>query len=134
MAGRTAACEHPRWKEAKTRSLVWGAAATGNLTETLTKDRKMRTERPGVKWMRAGLGAASLLAAIWFAPVVSAQEPQGASGSDVAETGKKLSNPLSDVWALFSRFDANFADGNVNQGDAKVGSMNSTAKMMAAGR
>ena len=81
----------------------------------------MRTERPGVKWMRAGLGAASLLAVVWFAPVASAQEPQGASGSDVAETGKKLSNPLSDVWALFTRFDANFADGDVNQGDAKVG-------------
>ena len=82
----------------------------------------MRTERPGVKWMRAGLGAASLLAAIWFAPVASAQEPKGVSGSDVAETGKKLSNPLSDVWALFTRFDASFADGDVNQGDAKVGS------------
>ena len=82
----------------------------------------MRTERPGVKWMRAGLGAASLLAVIWFAPVASAQEPQGASGSDVAETGKKLSNPLSDVWALFTRFDASFADGDVNQGNAKVGS------------
>jgi hypothetical protein len=81
----------------------------------------MRTEWPGVKWMRAGLGAASLLAAIWFAPVVNAQQPQGASGSDVAETGKKLSNPLSDVWALFARFDANFADGDVNQGNAKVG-------------
>jgi hypothetical protein len=84
----------------------------------------MRTERPAVKWMRAGVGAASLLAAIWFAPVASAQEPQSAAGApgDLAETGKRLSNPLSDVWALFTRFDASFADGNVNQGDAKVGS------------
>jgi len=81
----------------------------------------MRKGRPGLKWMRAGLGAASLLAVIWFAPAASAQEPKGVAGSDVAETGRKLSNPLSDVWALFTRFDANFADGDVNQGDAKVG-------------
>ena len=81
----------------------------------------MRTERPSVKWMRAGLGLASLLVVVWFAPVAGAQEPAGGAGGDVAETGKKLSNPLSDVWALFSRFDANFADGDVNQGNAKVG-------------
>jgi len=73
--------------------------------------------------MRAGLGAASLLALIWFAPVASAQEPKSAAGSpgDLAETGKRLSNPLSDVWAMFTRFDANVADGDANQGDANVG-------------
>ncbi len=42
--------------------------------------------------------------------------------SDLAETGKKLSNPVSDVWALFTEFDLSFDDGNVNQGDAEVGS------------
>ena len=94
-------------------------AETSNLAN-LTKDTKMRTERPG-SMDASRSGAASLLAVIWFAPVASAQEPKGASGSDVAETGRKLSNPLSDVWALFTRFDANFADGDVNQGDAKVG-------------
>src|SRR4029077_1481315 len=35
---------------------------------------------------------------------------------DVSETGKKLSNPLSDVWALFTEFDLNFSDGNMNSG------------------
>src|SRR5688572_5798512 len=34
--------------------------------------------------------------------------------ADVSETGKKLSNPLSNVWALFTEFDFNFSDGNVN--------------------
>jgi hypothetical protein len=87
----------------------------------LRKDTKMRTERPGVKWMRAGLGAASLLALLWFAPVASAQEPKGAAESDAAETGKRLSNPLSDVWALFSRFTVNFGDGDVNLGNSRVG-------------
>ena len=71
--------------------------------------------------MRAGLGAASLLALLWFAPVASAQEPKGAAESDAAETGKKLSNPLGDVWALFSRFTVNFGDGDVNSGDSRVG-------------
>jgi hypothetical protein len=81
----------------------------------------MRTERLRMRWMRLSLGVASLLAAIWFAPAAGAQEPGAGAGGDVAETGKKLSNPLSDVWALFSRFGANVADGDVNQGDPKVG-------------
>ena len=74
--------------------------------------------------MRPYLAAATVLASIWFAPVAGAQEPRPAAGSpgDLAETGKRLSNPLSDVWALFTRFDASLEDGDVNQGDAKVGS------------
>jgi hypothetical protein len=40
---------------------------------------------------------------------------------DVSETGKKLSNPLSDVWALFTEFDLNFSDGNVNSGHELAG-------------
>jgi hypothetical protein len=40
---------------------------------------------------------------------------------DVAETGKKLSNPLSNVWALFTEFDLNFSDGNVNSGHQRAG-------------
>ena len=46
---------------------------------------------------------------------------QGSRGKRRRRDGQELSNPLSDVWALFTRFDANFADGDVNQGDAKVG-------------
>jgi hypothetical protein len=72
--------------------------------------------------MRSFLGAASLLAFVSFAPVASGQEPKAASESDLAETGRKLSNPLGDVWALFARFDLNFADGEVNLGDPKIGS------------
>lgn len=40
---------------------------------------------------------------------------------DVSETGRKLSNPLSDVWALFTEFDLNFSDGNVNSGRNRAG-------------
>ena len=82
----------------------------------------MRKELRGVKRMRSFLGAASLLAFVSFAPVATAQEPQAAPQSDLAETGRKLSNPIGDVWALFARFDLNFADGEVNLGDPKIGS------------
>jgi hypothetical protein len=41
----------------------------------------------------------------------------------LAETGAKLSNPVSDVWALFTEFDLNFNNGNANQGDDKIGSL-----------
>jgi hypothetical protein len=37
------------------------------------------------------------------------------------EIGAKLSNPVSDVWALFTEFDLSFFDGDVNTGDSKIG-------------
>jgi hypothetical protein len=37
------------------------------------------------------------------------------------EIGAKLSNPVSDVWALFTEFDLYFSDGDVNTGDSKIG-------------
>ena len=72
--------------------------------------------------MRSFLWMASLLALVSLAPVASGQEPGAASASNLAETAKQLSNPLSDVWALFARFDLNFADGDVNSGDSRIGS------------
>jgi hypothetical protein len=39
----------------------------------------------------------------------------------LAELGAKLSNPVSDVWALFTEFDLTFSDGDLNTGDSKVG-------------
>jgi hypothetical protein len=71
--------------------------------------------------MRSYLGAASLLAFVSFAPVAGGQEPKAASETDLAETGRKLSNPLSDVWALFARFALHFAEGDVNPGDSRIG-------------
>jgi hypothetical protein len=82
----------------------------------------MSQERWGVRLRRSALGAASLLAFASFAPVALAQKPEAASAGDVAEAGKKLSNPTSDVWALFTHVDLNFADGDMNAGDSRVGS------------
>jgi hypothetical protein len=41
---------------------------------------------------------------------------------DVSETGKKLANPLSNVWAMFTEFDSNFSDGKLNPGHQRAGS------------
>jgi hypothetical protein len=40
---------------------------------------------------------------------------------DLQEINRKLSNPVSDVWALFTEFDLFFSGGNVNQGSEEVG-------------
>lgn len=39
----------------------------------------------------------------------------------LSEISAKLSNPVSDVWALFTEFDLSFSDGDVNSGDSKIG-------------
>ena len=45
---------------------------------------------------------------------------QGES-EDLQEVNRKLSNPVSDVWALFTEFDLFFSDGDVNRGSDEVG-------------
>lgn len=80
-------------------------------TQTATANRPKRSH----------LAAASLLVFAAFAPVTSGQTPRTAPEHDLAETGKKLSNPISDVWALFTEFDLNFADGDVNLGHSRTG-------------
>jgi hypothetical protein len=39
----------------------------------------------------------------------------------LSEIGAKLSNPVSDVWALFTEFDLSFSNGDVDRGDSKIG-------------
>lgn len=70
-----------------------------------------------------------LVALVWFAATARGQEPHPGSGavgeapeeSDAAEIGAKLANPVSDIWALFTEFDLDFSNGNVNRGNSKVG-------------
>ena len=86
----------------------------------------IRSARVG--W-QAVVPSALLLALVFFATAARGQEPRVQPGGgvtapehgDVAETGKKLSNPISDVWALFTEFDLTFSDGNLNSGHKKVG-------------
>jgi len=46
---------------------------------------------------------------------------EGAGKANLAEIGAKLSNPVSDVWALFTEFDVYFSDGDVNTGGSEPG-------------
>lgn len=44
------------------------------------------------------------------------------SGHDsLSEIGAKLSNPVSDIWALFTEFDLYLSDGDLNKGSPRVG-------------
>jgi len=72
---------------------------------------------------------AAILLACCSLPAVSRAQQPGATpvsgptpaGGDPAEIGAKLSNPVADVWALFTEFDLFFSDGDVNDGPAQVG-------------
>ena len=90
------------------------------------------SERARSASIRTGLARCVGFAALWvawasFAATARAAEPSpgaaagAAEESDVAEIGAKLSNPVSNVWALFTEFDLDFSDGNLNQGNPKVG-------------
>ena len=62
----------------------------------------------------------------WPASAQSPPESDAAAsggGASLAETGAKLSNPTSNVWALFTEFDLVFNNGNANRGDDNVGSL-----------
>ena len=49
--------------------------------------------------------------------------PKGGDSSQASldEIGAKLSNPVSDVWALFTEFDFTSSDGDLNTGESKIG-------------
>ena len=86
-------------------------ARTGEVVEMKTKEHTtIRSARVG----RVAPGL--LLALVFFATAGRGQEahvPPGGGvttpeAGDVSETGKKLANPLSNVWALFTEFDSTF--------------------------
>jgi hypothetical protein len=58
-----------------------------------------------------------------FASGPSSQTADSGPGQgSLAELGAKLSNPLSDVWALFTEFDVNWSEGDISDGEHKIGS------------
>ena len=54
------------------------------------------------------------------APAVSADAAQSGQ-ANLAEVGAKPSNPVSDVWALFTQFGITWSDGDLNNGEAEIG-------------
>jgi len=93
----------------------------------------MSRNSTGLKEIESGLARAMvvLLLALTLPLLASAHPPDddhthheaAAHQASLAETGAKLSNPVSDVWALFTEFDINFNNGNNNQGDDKIGGL-----------
>lgn len=99
-------------------------------TRQVEVDTKEHTAiRSARVWWQPVVASALLLAFVFFATATRGEEPPVQPGGgvtapehgDVAETGKKLSNPVSDVWALFTEFDLTFSDGNLNSGHEQVG-------------
>jgi hypothetical protein len=54
------------------------------------------------------------------APEAAAAQGGGESAS-LSEIGAKLSNPVSDLWAMFTQFGVTWSDGDVNTGSAEIG-------------
>jgi hypothetical protein len=72
-----------------------------------------------VVWRLAALSAAGLAGLAFAATPTWAQEA-AKSAPTAAEIGQKLSDPTSDVWALFTEFDLQFSDGDANTGDPET--------------
>jgi hypothetical protein len=60
--------------------------------------------------------------AAWGQESVRQPTSGGAGQGNLAELGAKLSNPLSDVWALFTEFDFDWSEGDISDGEHKFGS------------
>jgi hypothetical protein len=60
----------------------------------------------------------ALLIPAWAGAQTEEEDPH----RDLGKVGAKLSNPVADLWALFTEFDVSFYDGNSQQGDEQVGS------------
>ena len=73
--------------------------------------------------LAGGILSATLVLMCALSHAARAEEPPTSShaGGDLGEIGAKLSNPVGDLWALYTEFDLSFSDGDLNQGDAKVG-------------
>jgi len=65
--------------------------------------------------------AGSMLALVSVVTAAGGQQPEATGKRDLAETAKRLANPIADVWALFTQFSANFADGNASRTDPGIG-------------
>jgi len=79
---------------------------------------------------RFAASALTLLFATALPQAAHSQDPDTAKitdsqpaseGGSLAEVGAKLSNPVSDVWALFTQFGLTWSDGDFNGGDPEIG-------------
>lgn len=88
-----------------------------SLSRTLTKSRLAKS-------MLAWILVATLPVAASAHDADAPKALAGGSQSDhesLAEVAAKLSNPVSDVWALFTQFGLTWSDGDFNGGDPELG-------------
>lgn len=87
-------------------------------------DRTMNTLR---SWIRTYTLIGVVCGALLFSILLSAEDSRAEDNDkhpehgSLSELGAKISNPVSDVWALFTEFDLFFSDGDLNRGDSKIG-------------
>jgi hypothetical protein len=84
------------------------------------RDQAAGRAREGGRLAAALVGVLGLTAT---AAMAQEPKPQAADGGhgNLAELGAKLSNPLSYVWALFTEFDVNWSEGDISDGEHKMG-------------
>ena len=88
------------------------------------------------RWtMLRGAALVSLISLAFVNPLAAVAHPpdddhshhaktdSGTSHGSLAETGAKLSNPVSDVWALFTEFDLTLNNGNASGANDDVGGL-----------
>jgi len=113
----------PSWPEDGSRDVLTRAAQDGGT---------MPAYHLGAGTFDGTLGRADVrIDDVSGVPIAQAGGASGAAGgsttggdssqASLAEIGHKLTNPVSDVWALFTEFDLTFSDGDVNKGDSKIG-------------
>lgn len=99
--------------------LVAAAPVTANADEIeAPKASADEVDAPKVRAEKAEAPKASAQQAEM--PKVSAAQTDSGQGS-AAEVGAKLSDPTSDVWAMFTQFGLTTSDGDVNSGDVQIG-------------
>ncbi len=85
----------------------------------LTKVTESFADQPGAG-ATAGESNPQTIAAPRLALDPASSQTQGDS-ENLQEVNRKLSNPVSDVWALFTEFDLFFSNGNVHRGSDELG-------------
>jgi hypothetical protein len=66
--------------------------------------------------------ALAVLLAMLVSLPAAAQGSQHHQSADMGAVGRALSNPIADVWALFTEFDFSFSEGDVDSGNWRFGS------------
>src|SRR5258705_13637575 len=83
-----------------------------------------------IEVLTLGRAGATQLCYIWFmilGPTLilfgrtAYSQESGSERGSLGEIGQELTNPVSNVWSLFTEFDLTFSDGDLKKGSSNVG-------------